>query len=493
MPPAADLSAGFGVFGSAPVRGVLTLCVLALTAEAVPALEPLRVLSARATTESTDPFRLDVEPGLGEAELPAQVESSTFEETPAARGATRGPIAGPTVEDGRLVPIDAEKPPLPIEDPSGKGLAGFFAALELTQKKAHGAVTRILHFGDSIVVSDYVSSTLRRNLQRQFGDAGHGFVLMANAWPAYAHRDVERSASSGFRASRVVGPYIEDGMYGLGGVTFRAPEGVRATFGTVASGDFGRRVSRFELAYLVEPGGGTLALRLDGGAPRAVSTDGPERRSAFFSLETPDGPHELEVTTLDGTARTFGVVLERDAPGVVLDALGIQGARIRFLDKQDDAHWAEQLKARKPNLFIYQFGANESSDGFLFPMAEYLSTMHAVLEQGLKAVPNAGCLVIGAMDRAVKRGDELMSFRVIPELVEQQRRAATAAGCSFFDTYAAMGGRGSMATWVRRGLGQTDFTHPTGAGAQAIGNWIYRALMDAYDRYLKQGAEAHRG
>ena len=62
------------------------------------------------------------------------------------------------------------------------------------------------------------------------------------------------------------------------------------------------------------------------------------------------------------------------------------GRRNLFLDKQDDAHWAEQLQWRKPNLLIFEFGANESGDGFAFPMDQYHETMKAVLQQARKAV-----------------------------------------------------------------------------------------------------------
>jgi hypothetical protein len=40
-----------------------------------------------------------------------------------------------------------------------------------------------------------------------------------------------------------------------------------------------------------------------------------------------------------------------------------------------------------------------------------------------------------------------------------------------------------MAKWVRRGLGQADLTHPTGVGAERLGTWIYRALLEGYDRH----------
>jgi hypothetical protein len=38
---------------------------------------------------------------------------------------------------------------------------------------------------------------------------------------------------------------------------------------------------------------------------------------------------------------------------------------------------------------------------------------------------------------------------------------------------------------VRRGLGQPDLTHPTTLGADIIGTWIFRALMNAYEPFRK--------
>jgi len=283
--------------------------------------------------------------------------------------------------------------------------------------------------------------------------------------------------------SRIVGPYAADGWYGLGGVSFRADKNVLARVGTAKSGDFGRSVSRFVLAYVEEPEGGRVELRVDGAQREVLDTRGSAPRARFHELTVPDGPHELEVQTLSGQSRFFGIVLERDVPGVVLDALGVQGARIRFLDKQDDAHWAEQLKARNPDLVVYEFGANESGDGFVYSMADFHRTMRDVLAQTKSALPHASCLVIGAMDRAAKQGDQIVSVRVIPSLVEEQRQVARELGCAFYDTYRAMGGKGSMASWVKRGLGQADLTHPSGAGADRLGNWIFGAMLQGYGTF----------
>jgi hypothetical protein len=470
---------------SRPTYAVGVLLALAAVVHFVPGLERLSLLVPGASepelgTAPLQPTTLDV----GESELPEETrmrpELAQPESIELPRG-SKGPIALRATE-ADSAPINTERPPVPLKH--AHKLAGFYESLLRVTRREPSAISRVLHFGDSIIVSDYVSGTLRRQLQDQFGDAGHGFMLVANAWPSYFHNDVFRYATSGWRVSRIVGPLAADGLYGLGGVSFNAQKHALARFGTAKEGKHGRAVSRFEILYLAQPGGAQVAISVDGKPHSVLDTNAPEKRALYHSIRVPDGEHEFELSVQgNGSARMFGVVLERDTPGVVLDALGIQGARIRFLDKQDDAHWAEQLRLRGPSLLVYQFGANESADGFAYPMDEYHATMKEVLIQGQRAVPEASCLVIGAMDRAAKVGDELKSIRVLPHLVREQERAAEEAGCAYFDTYQSMGGHGSMPSWVRRGLGQADFTHPTAVGAQVIGTWIYRALMQGYDEY----------
>ncbi|HSC89176.1 MAG TPA: GDSL-type esterase/lipase family protein [Polyangiaceae bacterium] len=493
------------IFASRPVLAVLGVAVLGYGLSfAPPPWNRLALLGERpapseqdrAAQERAERERASSGSALSAADRPAEehvgeVELSGESRALPGMAAPEGPAAAPTAavplfggQRESDEPEGHDKPPVSLLLPRPDVLDHFFAALLRTERKAPGAVTRIAHFGDSIVVSDYVSGTLRRRLQDTFGDAGHGYMLIANPWPAYFHNDVFRFATSGFRVSRIVGPTTEDGFYGLGGVTFRASDGVVAEFGTAEKGDHGARASRFVVSYLQSPGAGHLLLRADGGETVDVDTNGP-KQVARHELRLSDGPHRIEMKVRGGETRTFGVVLERDGPGVVLDALGVQGARIRFLDKQDDAHFAEELKWRDPALVVFQFGANESGDGYAYPMDQYLATMKAVITQSQAALPHASCLIVGAMDRARVEEGVTTSMRIIQLIIAEQRRAAEQLGCAYFDTYESMGGWGSMPAWVKRGLGQADMTHPTGMGAERIAGWIYGALMQQYDVYRR--------
>lgn len=478
---------------SAPAQAALWLLALGLGLQWTPGAERWRLWARPADSINDEGGLLsDADQREGSSVLEAETRfrpelAQVDHEAAPPQG--RGPIAERQQADNERVlnAVKVAHAPVPIADPD-RSLDAFFAALAATAKREPNSVTRVLYHGDSLVVSDYVTGTLRRALQSEFGDAGHGFVLMADAWPAYFHNDVFRFASRGFEVSRIVGPYIKDGFYGLGGVSFKAPPGVRARFGTVDKGEYGRRVALFQVFYLEQPGGGDITVNLDGAPHGTIHTAGPVPRSRVYEVQTSDGAHQLELVTATGTTRTFGVVLERKVPGVVLDAIGIQGARIRFLDKHDDDHWAAQLQLRRPNLLVFHFGANESGDGFAYPMEEYHRTMSEVLLQAKRAVPGAGCLVLAAMDRARKQGEAVVTHPIIPHIVRVQEAVAREVGCAFWNTFEAMGGTGSMAVWVRRGLGQADMTHPSGWGAQVLGNWLFSALMTEYNAYLTRSA-----
>ncbi len=482
-PPTRD---GTVVLKSRPVRSTLWLVCLGLGVQWLPGGESYRLWSRPNVADATPERGLLRDADQREGSSILQNNTRTQPGLDAVGldqpKNVKGPIAAPPSEAVRDVAVGPS--PVPILDPA-ESLQKFYKALANTASRAPGATTRILYHGDSIVASDYVTGTLRRAFQSEFGDGGHGFVLMADAWPSYFHNDVYRLSTRGFEVSRVVGPFTRDGLYGLGGVSFLAATGVRARFGTAEKGDYGRRVSRFEVRYLEYPGGGNLAVLLDGVPYKTVATHGDVATARSLEVTTTDGAHQLEVFTQSGQTRTYGVILERDVPGVVLDAIGIQGARIRFLDKQDDQHWAEQLRSRNPHLLAFQFGGNESADGFAYPMSEYHETMAAVLRQAQAAVPEAGCLVLATMDQGKKEGNAVVTRPIIPHIVREQEAVAKEVGCAFWNTYEAMGGYGSMATWSKRGLGQADMAHPSGWGAQVIGNWLFAALMHGYDGYLR--------
>jgi lysophospholipase L1-like esterase len=380
-----------------------------------------------------------------------------------------------------------------IQDPTGHALDLFYASLAKTIAKEDGAVTRVLHYGDSVITADLISGTMRRDMQAKFGDAGHGFILIANPWEWYFHNDVSHHASDGWTANRITGPLSGDGIYGLGGVSFHTTGEASAWFSTKNQGDYGRRVSRFDIYYLEQPWGGDVHVIVPGRPPEKLSTRGPKKVSRVRSVSVPDGAGQMTIHAWgDGDVRMFGVALERDVPGVTYDALGANGARIRLWDAMSESHWAEQFALRKPALVVLQYGTNESEDDD-FRGEVYEAALDRTLSKVQDAAPDASILIVGPLDRAEKGEDgKLRTKPVIVRLVEMQRRAALAHRVAFWNTFVAMGGEGSMGRWVKANpqLGAWDFTHPTPLGAETIAGLLFGALTAGYVAYASSHAGA---
>ncbi len=429
-------------------------------------------------------------PTVGEQALKATENEGTITNalpaTATPEPAATASAAVPAVKEGPKVVAEQA-----IEDPTGEAMHAFYTSLAATDAKTAGAVTRVLHYGDSVITADFISGTVRRKMQARFGDAGHGFILIANPWEWYFHNDVSHSASEGWSAQRITGPFTKDGFYGLGGVTFHGNGGEWATFGTAGTGDFGKKVSRFDIYYLEKPNGGDVETKVKGGAVETFSTKGDEVAPRIHSVTVPDGEASLTIRpTGNGDARLFGVELERDVPGVVYSALGANGARVKLLAQMNAAHWKEQMDLAKPALVVLQYGTNESEDGS-FNAATYEKALGAIVDTVKAAAPNASVLLCAPLDRAEKNDSSaLVSKPVIAKLVASQRAVAKAHGVAFWDTFSAMGGDGAMSKWVKASpqLGSWDLTHPTPAGAEVIGGMLTKAFVAGY-----QGRDASKG
>lgn len=370
-----------------------------------------------------------------------------------------------------------------IED-YGSVLPGFFARLGRTERKAPGAITRISHFGDSPVTGDLIAGDARARLQARFGDAGHGWIFVDRPWEWYNHRGV-RLSGGGWSARSAMIPPGKPGNDGFGGVSFSASgQGAQSRIATAARGR-GSAVSRFDIHFQAGSRGGTLLASVDGEAATEIPTAAQpgEGGLVVHSLAVPDGGHELRLRPKgDGPVRLFGVVLERNLPGVVYDTVGANGATIRHLARFDRKGWMDALRRRGPDLVILNYGTNESGYGVLSYPA-YVRDYREVIRRIREALPGCAILVMAPMDRGVRgSGGGIETAASIPRLVAAQRRIARSEKVAFFDTYAAMGGAGTMADWYERSprLVSGDFTHPTHQGASIVGDLLVDALLKGY-------------
>jgi lysophospholipase L1-like esterase len=321
---------------------------------------------------------------------------------------------------------------------------------------------------------------VRHELQAAYGDAGHGFVLPVPPWRSYRHQDIDLESGGEWTTLKIAQPPQVLDHYGLAGVAVETAEA--GAFGLVTTGSEGK-VSSFDLYYLEQPGGGTFDVLIDDQRVERIRTVGDARRPAYATFHVEDGPHSLKVQVVgDGLVRLFGVALERDVPGVLVDTLGINGSRVRNQLFWEDRTYREHLLRRRPDLVVLAYGTNESGD--IQPIAEYESELRQVLTRIRETVPEASCLLIGPSDRPVRVDRRNYEDRPrTAEIIETQWRVALEQGCAFFDMVAFQGGPLSMVAWndMSPPYAAPDHVHFTRRGYVRFGEVLLGALLEGFE------------
>jgi lysophospholipase L1-like esterase len=389
--------------------------------------------------------------------------------------------ADPNVEEGLRIKRLEVTAPKNLVDPHHE-LDHFYQAL--TQGKS----IRVLHYGDSPTTADLITADARTALQKQFGDAGTGFVLIARPWAWYNHRGVEMD-SSGWKIDVAGATEIKDGMHGLGGASFRGSSGASARW-TLKDGQH-RNV---EIAYLSQPEGGSFVFEADGVQLGEVDTEAETRGPGYASFDLPPNSKRFTLRVTNGSVRLYGADFRKSANGVVYSSLGVNGANITLLSHAfNGSHWTAQLHHYKPDLVVLAYGTNES--GFpKFVDTTWGPELKAAVNRVRAALPNASILLMSPMDRGERNhAGEIDTIPALPRLVNIEEGVAQEMNVAFFNTFQAMGGEGTMARWYAmepRMVG-ADYIHPMPAGAKIVGELLYTALRDGYNEYKLRQLKEH--
>jgi lysophospholipase L1-like esterase len=370
-----------------------------------------------------------------------------------------------------------------IED-EDQALKSFYQ--KLGQIKTKGNKVRVVHYGDSLIAGDYVTRTVRRLLQKTFGDGGHGYFLAGKGSRWYGRRWIELKSRGKWKKKRFTRAKNEVANYGLGGVSFTSASKGAWVKAKPTGTRLGSRVDFIEVHYLAQPNGGSFTVEF-GDQNHEVKTHAESVQVKKLVLKaTKSGSWKTKVQVIgDGEVTLFGLVFERKRGGVVYDSLGLEGARAKLLLNMMSSSWTQQLRQRQPDLYILHYGTNESVNARM-SMNKYKVGLRKVIKRFKKALPKASCMLMSPMDRGEKNPEtgQIKSMRIVSRIVRAQREVSAEEKCAFWSAYDAMGGRGSMGRWYKASpkLAGGDLTHPTGSGANRIGAMFFAALMDGYQR-----------
>lgn len=383
-----------------------------------------------------------------------------------------------------LEPLEPRSPARPekLHVPTGS-LDAYFTQLSLIEDGTD-KVARALVWGDSTIASDGIIKDVRGRMQERFGDAGPGF-LAAKVDKRWAfRRDIVRKTEGNWSAKNIVHGGATDSRYGLAGTVSIAHPGAKSTLAGVKIDGDRQNLNRFQVFYQRAPSGGNLMVSTQS-KHKTLFTKADTISDAYYEMIVPDGDSHVYLEATNANVVIYGVALEVDAPGVTWETFGVAGSSISSMQKQHDAHLANQIAARDPSLLVYWTGGNElgypslkSSTG-----KSYKKYYRKVVRNLKDGAPQASCLLIGPLDQAKRENGQIVSKPTLEKLIRFQREVAEQEGCAYWDARAAMGGDNAFKEWLSYtpALASPDLAHLTGRGRKRIGDTLADVLMREYD------------
>ncbi len=385
-----------------------------------------------------------------------------------------------------------------LEFPDGihQSLNSFFEALRT--KAYNKKQIRVLHYGDSQIEGDRISSYLRSRLQAKFGGGGIGLV---HALPQSSQTGYVLQSTSSNWEKTTLAPHdkVLSGInrYGvLGGYSsFASSKNLFSKSTNEAWIEFNRigginssarKFDRIRIFYGFNSKPFMVQLDSDSKTNDAELIPNTNKLSSL-SWDISQSTNTFEIKFKgDSSPLIFGISLETEK-GIAVDNIPIRGSSGTDFTKTDMVFMSEMLRMLNAKLIILQFGVNVVPN-VVENYKYYQNQLYNQVKAIQTALPDASIIIIGVSDVSRKEGLHYNSYPNIEKIRDAQKQAAFKAGVPFWDCYKAMGGKNSMAAWENADppLASKDFIHFTYRGANLIAEMFYAALISEYEGYLEK-------
>jgi hypothetical protein len=423
-------------------------------------------------------------PAVAEAGAPSASAPAPATPVPASGCATLDPKLP------ELITTDMDVANPPVKDFSDADqMAPVWQKLAKIVRKRGDDSVRIAVYGDSNMTRDYITGELRRTLQAQFGDAGHGFVAVGKPWSWYLHEDVKHGVADGWVSYNMTTKQVADRLYGLGGIAAQSQmPGARAYVETADAGSaVGQKANRVEVLYLQHPKNGTFDVVVDGKKLATIDTKAAQIGAGIQRYEVPDTRHKVELFSGPDAmkpVRLLGVVLERKEPGIVIDSLGIGGVNMQLIARGKRELMIETLRMRKYDLIVLLTGATEPD------LPSHVASAKKLVATFKEALPQAAIMMLSPPDLAGGTIERPTRSIRINQIERQKLEVARTEKLVYWDFRAAMGGEQSIVHFAERKMAWTDFIHLTDKGGHYMGRRFAHALVGDFRRYLAKDPKA---
>lgn len=345
---------------------------------------------------------------------------------------------------------------------------------------------RIMHYGDSQIECDRITSLLRQRFQEEFGGIGVGLVPALQSIPTFtlsssiSPDNVPQYLAYGPKDRR-----LDDNFYGPLARVTHIPDHATIRLKGIGSKDYSCSRSFSRITVITRhPATLLMTTSTEDEEPQEMElTSGEEPCFYTASLGRSVSNITLEV---QGETDILGIQLD-GTTGISMDNIPMRGSSGSDLITISRASTRPFFNRENVKLFILQYGGNSVPYINRKMLHSFKERIKSLIRTFNELAPDAKVLFIGPADMARNREDgEMESYPILPELNDSLRTAANEAGAAYWNMYSAMGGRGSIIRWVEASpqLAGEDYIHFTPLGAKKIARLLYDTLHLYYRFYL---------
>lgn len=340
-------------------------------------------------------------------------------------------------------------------------LDGFFESLDSARVRH----VRIMHYGDSQIEEDRITSGLREHFQEQFGGGGCG-MMPAQKWVT--------KMTVGQTTSPQLPYYLAYGTASMRGNT--------SNYGPMAT-----------VAHASGPVNITFTPYQNNNFPHVKDFDkvtilrnNPDGSGLQYIVQEYDSMLHKVTVNVPGPADIYGVMLDQRT-GVSMDNVPMRGSSGNVFTRISRNTIVPFYKHENVRLIILQYGGNS------VPALRSEKSLHHFCKELQKQIrffqeiaPEAKILFIGPSDMSTNIGGQKKTYPLLPLFVELLDKYMTECGVAFWNMFEAMGGEGSMVRWVaaRPQLAGEDYVHFTRKGAMYVSDMLFETI-DTYYKYYK--------
>jgi hypothetical protein len=401
--------------------------------------------------------------------------------------------SNPIISDSLAIDADSLKKIITrIEYPPGDSAVLFPVFRAMSRLPHSQQLVRIMHYGDSQIEGDRMTSLIRNKLQSRFGGSGIGLVPASQLYP-YSLSLVQQNSDNWDRYL-VYGPSddpIEHKRFGALGSfcmlqsdTLAPDEASRIgwiKFNPTSSAYENTRYfrqCRIFYGHNSEP----FINEVFEKDQRIDATIIPPSKGFKVIRWTFDEPVSNMMVQFRYTEspEIYGLALDNTS-GIAVDNIPLRGCAGLIFTSIDPQLLRDMYKELNVKLFILQFGGNVVpyiADNYRYYERWYYRQIVRLRE----ICPGASVLVIGVADMSAKNGEKFESYPNLDNVINAIRSAAFRAGAAFWDMQKAMGGKNSMPAWVNADppLATSDYVHFNKRGSIIMAQMFYNAFIYEY-------------